>query len=89
MKTILFNLRLFCVLTFCNDENLRSTDKITELLAIGSRSFWTQLLMLAGQSLGSESGLKEVTHQSIELGKLLESLVSFLALAANACPTWN
>ncbi len=27
MKTILFNLRLFCALTFCNDANLRSTNK--------------------------------------------------------------
>ena len=49
MKTILFNLRLFCALTFCNDENLRSTNKITDLLAIGSRSFGSQLLMLVGE----------------------------------------
>jgi len=66
MKTILFNLRLFCALTVCNYESQRSTNKITELLAIGSRSFGAQFLMLVGQSLGSqgsESGLKEASLQ--------------------------
>ena len=68
MKTILFNLRLFCALTFCNDANLRSTNKQDHgIIGNRSRSFGTQLLMLAGQSLGSEgseSCRKEVTHQS-------------------------